>query len=230
MNATQLRRKPRVAILISGRGSNMMSLVEAARAPDYPAEIAVVISNRPDAAGLVWARAAGLSTVALDHTAYPGRAAFETALQSALDDAGTELIALAGFMRLLTAEFTTRWSGRMINIHPSLLPSFKGLHSHERALEAGVRIAGCTVHFVVAEMDGGPIIAQAAVAVRDDDTADSLSRRVLAAEHALYPQALAAVAGGAVRIEGNRVLAVAAGRQSDQTPPAWLVGPFATIQ
>jgi len=196
----------RVAILISGRGSNMMSLVEAARAPAYPAEVVAVISNRPDAAGLAWARTRGFQAIAIDHKAYPSRESFEAALQAALEETGVELVALAGFMRLLTPAFTDRWSGRMINIHPSLLPAFKGLDTHARALEAGVRITGCTVHFVAAEMDGGPIIGQAAVAVRNGDTPETLAGRVLAAEHRLYPQALAAVASGAVAVEAGRVV------------------------
>ena len=157
--------KKRTAILISGRGSNMQALAAAARAADYPAEIVLVISNRPDAAGLQWAKANGLATLVIDHKAHASRAAFEGALQQALDAANVELIALAGFMRLMTPDFVEHWRDRMINIHPSLLPSFRGLHTHERALEAGVRIAGCTVHFVRTETDTGPIIAQAAVPV-----------------------------------------------------------------
>lgn len=186
--------KKRVAILISGRGSNMQALIEAARAPDYPAEIALVISNRPDAAGLMWANEQGLPTLALDHTRYESREHLEGQLQSLLDLAKIDLIALAGFMRLLTAGFVTHWQGRMINIHPSLLPAFKGLDTHGQALAAGVRITGCTVHFVVPEMDAGPIIGQAAVPVHAGDTADTLAARVLAAEHRLYPQMLAVVA------------------------------------
>jgi phosphoribosylglycinamide formyltransferase-1 len=189
-------KKTRTAILISGRGSNMQSLVEAARADDHPAEIVLVLSNRPDAAGLAWAKARGLPTLAIDHKSFPTRDAFEDALQRSLEAAGTELIALAGFMRLMTPAFVERWHDRMINIHPSLLPSFKGLHTHERALAAGVKITGCTVHFVRAEMDEGPIIAQAAVPVLRSDDPAALAARVLAAEHRLYPAALKLVASG----------------------------------
>jgi len=195
--------KTRVAILISGRGSNMQALVEAAREPDYPAEIAVVISNRPGAPGLAWAKAHAIPTLALDHTHFESREHFEGQLQSMLELSRIDFVALAGFMRLMTPGFVEHWRDRMINIHPSLLPAFKGLHTHERALEAGVRIAGCTVHFVRPEMDAGPIIAQAAVPVREGDTADTLGARVLAAEHKLYPRALAAVAGGKVRVESE---------------------------
>ena len=197
--------KRRVAILISGRGSNMMSLVGAAQHDGYPAEIVAVISNRPEAAGLAWARAQGVPTFAINHKNYASRSAFEAELQAVLDKVGAELVALAGVMRLLTEDFTRHWARRMINIHPSLLPAFKGLSTHERVLAAGVRITGCTVHFVVAEMDGGPIIGQAAVPVRADDSPDTLAARVLAAEHRLYPQALAAVASGNVTATDNGI-------------------------
>lgn len=198
--------KKRTAILISGRGSNMRSLVEAARAPDYPATIALVISNRPEAAGAVWAVEQGLPTVIIDHKSYGSRGEFERALQSALDTHAIELVALAGFMRLMTPEFVGHWQDRMINIHPSLLPSFKGLHTHERAIEAGVKIAGCTVHFVRAEMDDGPIIAQAAVPVLEGDTAETLAARILKLEHRVYPAALRLVAAGTARLEGEKVV------------------------
>ncbi|CAO4152164.1 Phosphoribosylglycinamide formyltransferase [Methylorubrum aminovorans] len=198
-------RKKRVAILISGRGSNMVSLIEAARAPYYPAEIVLVLSNRPDAAGLDRARAAGIPAHAIDHKAYPNRAHFDAALQAELEGAGIELIVLAGFMRILTDAFVEAWAGRMINIHPSLLPLFKGTHTHERALEAGVRLHGCTVHYVVPELDAGPIVAQAAVPVLPDDDADTLSARVIVQEHRLYPAALAVIAGGGAVLEGSRV-------------------------
>ena len=194
------------AILISGRGSNMMSLVEAARAPEYPAEIVIVISNRPDAAGLTWAKAQGLKTVALDHKAYKTREAFEAELQTALLSAKVELVALAGFMRLMTPQFVKLWHNRMINIHPSLLPSFKGLDTHERALSAGVKLTGCTVHLVRAELDEGPIVAQAAVAVLSSDTPDVLAARVLSAEHKLYPAALALIASGRARLDGDKII------------------------
>ena len=198
--------KKRIAILISGRGSNMMSLVEAARAPDYPAEIVVVISNRPEAPGLAWAKANGIPALGLDHKLYDGRAHFEGQLHTVLTASRVELVCLAGFMRLMTPEFAGKWRDRMINIHPSLLPGFKGLHTHERALAAGVKLAGCTVHFVRAEMDEGPIIAQAAVPVLDRDTPESLGARVLAAEHKLYPHALRLVASGEARLDGERVV------------------------
>ena len=189
--------KRRVAILISGRGTNMAALIAAAKDQNYPAEIVLVLSNRPDAGGLAHARAAGIATAIVDHQAFgKDRAAFEAAVQARLDAHAVELVCLAGFMRLLTDAFVERWSGRMINIHPALLPSFKGLHTHARALEAGVKIHGATVHFVVPEVDSGPIIAQAAVPVCDGDTPDTLAARVLAAELRVYPLALALVAGG----------------------------------
>jgi phosphoribosylglycinamide formyltransferase-1 len=197
--------KKRIAILISGRGSNMKSLVEACRAPGYPAEPVVVISNRPDAEGLLWAREQGLPALALDHKLYESRAHFEGQLQSVLDMSRVDLVCLAGFMRLMTPEFVERWRDRMLNIHPALLPAFKGLHTHERALAAGVRIHGCTVHLVRPEMDEGPIIGQAAVPVVEGDTAETLRARVLAAEHQLYPAALALFASGAATVEGESV-------------------------
>lgn len=208
-------RKKRVAILISGRGSNMVSLIEAAREPDYPAEIVLVLSNRPDAAGLDRARAAGIPARAIDHKAYPDRAHFDAALQAELEGAGIELIVLAGFMRILTDAFVEAWAGRMINIHPSLLPLFKGTHTHERALEAGVRLHGCTVHYVVPELDAGPIVAQAAVPVLPDDDADTLSARVIVQEHRLYPAALAVIAGGGAVLEGSRVRFTARERDAE---------------
>jgi phosphoribosylglycinamide formyltransferase-1 len=197
--------KKRVAILISGRGSNMQALVNAARAPDYPAEVALVISSRPDAPGLAWAKAGGVPTLALDHKLYESREHFEGQIQSVLEVSGIELVALAGFMRLMTGGFVERWRDRMINIHPSLLPAFKGLQTHERALAAGVKVSGCTVHFVRPEMDDGPIIGQAAVPVLATDTAETLAARVLAAEHRLYPRALALVAGGQAKVDGDLV-------------------------
>jgi phosphoribosylglycinamide formyltransferase-1 len=192
--------KKRVAILISGRGSNMMSLVEAARAPAYPAEIVAVISNRPEAAGLAWAHEQGVPAVTVNHKAFPTREAFETELQAALDAHGAELVCCAGFLRLMTPGFVDHWRDRMLNIHPSLLPAFKGLHTHERVIEAGVKITGCTVHLVRPEMDDGPIIAQAAVAVEPGDTAETLAARVLAVEHQLYPHALRLWSTGAVSL------------------------------
>jgi phosphoribosylglycinamide formyltransferase-1 len=196
----------RVAVLISGRGSNLASLVEAARAPDYPAEIALVASNRPDARGLTLARDAGIAALAIDHKAFGSRESFEEALDAALRQRNIEFIALAGFMRVLTPWFVERWAGRMLNIHPSLLPLFRGTHTHERALAEGVLVHGCTVHFVVPELDAGPIVAQAAIPVVPGDTPDSLASRVLAQEHVLYPEALRMVCEGHARLEGGRVV------------------------
>lgn len=194
----------RTAIFISGRGSNMRNLVVAARAPDYPAKIALVLSNRPEAEGLAFAKAEGIPTAAVDHKIYAGRDEFEKSVQVLLDLHRIELICLAGFMRLLTPHFVRAWSHRLINIHPALLPAYRGLHTHERALADGVKIHGCTVHFVVPEMDEGPIIAQAAVAVHDDDTPETLAARVLVQEHLIYPAALALVAEGRLQVSGNR--------------------------
>lgn len=191
--------RKRVAILISGRGSNMAALIEAAKAADYPAEIALVVSNVPDVAGLERAREAGIIAVVVDHKPFgKDRAAFEAALQKLLDEHRIDLICLAGFMRLFTAEFVERWSGRMLNIHPSLLPLFPGLDPHGQALRAGVKTSGATVHFVIPETDAGPIIAQESVPVLPDDTSDTLAARVLEAEHRIYPQALRQVIEGTV--------------------------------
>jgi len=202
----------RVAILISGRGSNMAALIAAAQAPDYPAEIALVLSNRPDAAGLEIAARAGVATSVLDHRPYgTDRAAFESALQAILDDHRIELVCLGGFMRLFTASFVQRWQGRMLNIHPSLLPSFPGLDPHGQALRAGVKISGATVHFVIPETDAGPIIAQAAVPVSEHDTAETLAARVLGVEHRIYPLALKFLAEGRARVLDGRCLIDGAG-------------------
>lgn len=197
--------KRKVGILISGRGSNMSALIDAAEDADFPAEIALVLSNRADAGGLKVAEEAGLATAVVDHKAYPDRASFDAAVDARLREAGVEIVCLAGFMRLLTPPFVEAWRNRMINIHPSLLPLFPGLHTHERAIEAGMRLAGCTVHFVRAEMDSGPIIAQAAVPIAFDDTPETLAKRVLSAEHEIYPLALALVAGDLVWVEGERI-------------------------
>lgn len=204
----------RAAVLISGRGSNMMALAEAARSPGCPFDVGAVIANRPDAAGLSWAAKQGLSTLCIDHREFAGRQAFEDRLHEGIVGSGCEFIALAGFMRLLTPAFVDRWYGRMINIHPSLLPAYKGLHTHARALADGVRIAGCTVHFVVPEMDAGPIIAQGAVPVIDGDTPDTLAARILALEHHLYPRALALVASGAARLADGIVTVADGGAPS----------------
>jgi phosphoribosylglycinamide formyltransferase 1 len=195
--------KRRVAILISGRGSNMAALIEAARNEDYPAEIAVVISNRADAGGLEKARASGVPAITVESKPFGNdRVAFEAAVQAALDEHRIELICLAGFMRLLTADFVQRWHGRMLNIHPSLLPSFPGVDPHAQALKAGVKISGATVHFVIPKTDAGPILMQGAVSVRDHDTEDTLAARILAIEHRIYPEALRLLAGGKIRLDG----------------------------
>lgn len=199
--------KKRVAILISGRGSNMAALIEAAKVPGFPAEIALVLSNKADAGGLTGAAANGINTAVIEHKPFGrDRAAFDAAMQAVLDENRIEIVCLAGFMRLLTPEFCAHWAGRMINIHPALLPAFKGLDTHARAIEAGVKLHGCTTHFVTPGMDEGQIIGQAAVPVLDDDTEASLAARVLAEEHKLYPEALRLLASDALRIEGNRVL------------------------
>jgi phosphoribosylglycinamide formyltransferase-1 len=196
--------KRRVAILISGRGSNMAALIEAATADDFPAEIVVVISNRGDAGGLEKASASGVPTLVIESKPFgKDRAAFEAALEPALEQFKVDLICLGGFMRLFTAEFVQRWHGRMLNIHPSLLPSFPGLDPHGQALRAGVKISGATVHFVIPETDAGPILMQGAVAVCDDDTPDSLAARILEIEHRIYPEALRLLASGKVRPEGD---------------------------
>ena len=205
MTAAPANPKVPVAILISGRGSNMQALVRAAEQPDFPAHIAVVISNRPDAAGLAWAKEHGIPTAGIDHKAFASRAEFDAELHTAIVAAGAELVVLAGFMRIMTAEFVDQWKGRMINIHPSLLPLFQGLNTHQRAIDAGMTIAGCTVHYVTPDLDGGPIIAQAAVPVLPGDTADSLADRIIQTEHKLYPEALRLVARGDAPLVDGRV-------------------------
>ena len=188
----------------------MSALIAAARAPDFPAEIALVLSTKSGAAGLAFARQAGVAAAVVDHKIYAGRDEFEGSMQAMLDIHRIDLICLAGFMRILTAPFVSRWRGAILNIHPSLLPSFPGLNSHARAIEAGVKIHGCTAHFVEPELDAGPIVAQAAVEVRDDDTPETLGARVLIQEHALYPAALALVAAGRVETVGARTRVAAA--------------------
>ena len=196
--------KRRVAILISGRGSNMAALIKAAAAADYPSEIVLVISNRADAGGLERASASGIATVVIESKPFgKDRAAFEAVLQAALDQYRIELVCLGGFMRLFTADFARRWYGRMLNIHPSLLPSFPGLDPHGQALRAGVKISGATVHFVIPETDAGPILMQGAVAVSDHDTAETLSERILEVEHRIYPDALRLLATGAIELDGD---------------------------
>jgi len=192
--------KKRVAVLISGRGSNMTALIEAAQAKDYPAEIVLVVSNQPDAAGLARAREAAIATAVVDHRPFgKDREAFERALDDELRKHGIEIVCLAGFMRLLTSWFIGRWRGRILNIHPALLPEFKGLDTHRRALEAGVKRHGATVHFVVEETDAGPIVSQQSVPVLQGDTEATLAARVLEIEHRIYPEALRLVAEGRVR-------------------------------
>jgi len=199
--------RKRVAVLISGRGSNMAALIEAAKTKDYPAEIALVVSNRPEAGGLLVARAAGIATETVDHTKFSGdRNRFEHEIQSILEKYQIEIICLAGFMRLLTANFLERWQWRILNIHPALLPDFKGLDTHKRVIDAGVKIHGATVHFVVPELDSGPIIAQGAINVRPGDSEEALAVRVLKVEHRIYPLALKLVAEGRVQIKNNHSL------------------------
>jgi phosphoribosylglycinamide formyltransferase-1 len=200
-------RKKRVAVLISGRGSNMAALIEAAKDKSYPAEISLVISNVPDAGGLAIARAAGIATEVVDHKPFgKDRHAFESKLQQVLEKNSIDIVCLAGFMRILTGAFVTQWADRILNIHPALLPAFKGLDTHKRALESGATTHGATVHFVVADMDAGPIIAQGSVPVEPGDTEATLAARVLKVEHRIYPQALKLVAEGRVRVKNGRCL------------------------
>lgn len=206
----------RVAILISGRGSNMTALIEAAKAKDHPAEIVLVISNIARAGGLAKASDAGIETATIESKPFgKDRESFERALQDKLVSHNIELVCLAGFLRLLTPWFVKQWDGRMLNIHPALLPSYKGLNTHERALADGVKIHGATVHFVVPEMDSGPIVMQGAVAVRDDDTRDTLAKRVLAVEHRIYADALRLVASGGTRLENGLCKTDASGSPDD---------------
>jgi phosphoribosylglycinamide formyltransferase-1 len=191
-----------IVILISGRGSNMQAIVNAAIAG---ARVAAVISNRPDAAGLAWAAERGIATCALDHKQYPDRVAFDAALMAQIDRFAPDLVVLAGYMRILTDGFVNHYAGRMLNIHPSLLPAFSGLHTHQRAIDAGAKLAGCTVHFVTPELDHGPIVLQAAVPVLDDDTAETLADRILQQEHKVYPQAVRWFVEDRLQIEGLRV-------------------------
>ncbi len=204
--------RKKLAVLISGRGSNMAALIDAARADDYPAEIALVISNIPGAGGLSRAAEAGIPAITIDHKTFgkgaDGKRDFEAALQAALEHAAIDIICLAGFMRLLSAAFVNRWRGRIVNIHPSLLPAFKGLDVHAAMLAAGVKIAGCTVHYVSADMDAGPIIGQAAVPVLAGDTPETLAARILVAEHKLYPECVRRVALGEAPIDEQDIVAV----------------------
>lgn len=203
MNSSE---KAPLAILISGRGSNMVSLVQAARQGRLGADVRLVVSNRPDAPGLEAARSLGVETAVLCHRDFPDRESFDRALADLLESRGVRFVALAGFMRVLTPAFLDRFPGRVVNIHPALLPSFPGVHAQRQALEYGVRVTGCTVHFVDAGTDTGAIIAQAAVPVEDGDDEETLSARILAAEHQVYPSALEDVLKGRLRIQGRRVL------------------------
>ena len=197
--------KLKVGVLISGRGSNLAALIEAAKAPDYPAEIVCVVSNVATAAGLKIARDAGVPTAAISHRDFPDRESFDRAVSTDLEKHGVELVALAGFMRIQSAWFPARWAGRIINIHPSLLPAFPGLHVQQQAIDAGVRVSGCTVHFVTPELDAGPIIAQAAVPVLAGDDADKLAARILRQEHRLYPEVVRWFAEGRISLIDGQV-------------------------
>jgi phosphoribosylglycinamide formyltransferase-1 len=205
----------KLGVLISGRGSNLQALIAACARPEFPAEIVLVVSNRPEADGLEHARAAGIETRVIAHGGYPDRETFDRDVSAALEAAGVELVCLAGFMRLLSPWFVETWRDRVVNIHPSLLPAFKGTDAHAQALAAGVRLSGCTVHIVRPEMDAGPILVQAAVPVLPDDDAESLSARILAQEHRCYPLAVRLIAEGRVRIEGDRAVVDAASPAGD---------------
>lgn len=197
--------KLRVGVLISGRGSNLAALIEAARAADYPAEIACVVSNKAEAPGLGIAAAAGIATVVVSHKDHPDRESFDRTVAAELERHGVELVVLAGFMRIFSPWFPARWANRLINIHPSLLPAFKGVHVQRQALEAGVRVSGCTAHLVIPDLDSGPIIAQAAVPVLADDTEETLAARILRQEHRLYPLVVRWFSEGRIGIDGGRV-------------------------
>lgn len=207
-----MRAMKNIVILISGRGSNMQAIVRAAQAEQWPAKIAAVISNKADAAGLAFAAEHGIPTAVVPNKDYPTRDAFDAALRETIDSYAPDLVVLAGFMRILTPPFVDHYAGRLLNIHPSLLPSFTGLHTHQRAIDAGVKLHGVTVHFVTAELDHGPIVAQAAVPVCDDDTEEALSARVLEQEHILYPRSVRWFIEGKLTIEGNRVRVAADAR------------------
>jgi phosphoribosylglycinamide formyltransferase 1 len=208
-------RRKRVGVLISGRGSNLAALIAAAQAPDFSAEIRLVASNRPEAGGLRIAAENGIPAIAIDQKAFAGKAAFEARLDEVLRAEAIDLVCLAGFMRLLSPHFVELWRDRLLNIHPSLLPAFPGLDTHRRALAAGVKLHGATVHFVREETDSGPIVAQAAVPVREGDTPETLSTRVLAAEHRLYPLALKLVASGTAKVADERVVISGVGGEAD---------------
>jgi len=198
--------KKRVAVLISGRGSNLKALIDSCAAPDYPAEIALVVSNREDAQGLAVAKEAGVPATVIPHQRFETREAFDGEIDAALRGAHIDIVCEAGFMRIHSNDFVRKWEGRMLNIHPSLLPAFKGIRVHQQALEAGVKISGCTVHFIVAELDSGPIIAQASVPVLPGDTTETLAARVLVEEHRIYPEALRQVVEGRVVLRDGRAI------------------------
>lgn len=194
-----------IAVLISGRGSNLQSLIDACSDPEFPAAIALVICNRPGAYGLRRAEEAGIPTKVIDHKEFEDREPFEEALNEVLTESGVDLVCLAGFMRILTEDFVENWRNRLVNIHPSLLPAFRGLHTHERAIEAGVRFSGCTIHYVRPRMDDGPIILQAAVPIAPDDTPELLAARVLEQEHRIYPEAVRLIALGRTHVKKGHV-------------------------
>ena len=196
--------KLKVGVLISGRGSNMAALIRAAEAPDYPAEIACVVSNRAEALGLEIAATAGIPTAVVSHSSHPDRESFDRAVSAELEKHGVELVVMAGFMRIMSPWFPSRWANRLINIHPSLLPAFRGLHVQQQAIDAGVRLSGCTAHFVIPDLDSGPIIAQAAVPVLEGDTIETLSARILRQEHRLYPEVVRWFAEGRIAVDGVR--------------------------
>ncbi|MRG72755.1 phosphoribosylglycinamide formyltransferase [Alphaproteobacteria bacterium HT1-32] len=204
----------KIGVLISGRGSNLQALIDACAGDGFPAKIAVVISNKPDAYGLERARLAGISTITVPHDTFSSREAFDQEVDRHLREAGVKLVCLAGFMRLLSEQFVRGWKDRMINIHPSLLPSFKGLNTHARTLQAGVKIAGCTVHYVRPEMDEGPIIMQAAVPVLAGDSEENLADRILVQEHLIYPAAVRLIAEGRVRVAGETCIITGSGKNS----------------
>jgi phosphoribosylglycinamide formyltransferase-1 len=210
----------KIAVLVSGRGSNLQALIDACADPAFPAEIALVLSNIEGVFALERAAKAGIPTAVVKHKDYPDRRSFEIEMDRVLRTSGAELLCLAGFMRVLTADFITAWADRIINIHPSLLPAFPGLHTHKRAIESGAKFAGCTVHFVSPEVDAGPIIIQAAIPIRPEDDEDSLAARVLAAEHKIFPAALALVAHDRVEIKGNRTII-----KDAPTPEGTLISP-----
>jgi phosphoribosylglycinamide formyltransferase-1 len=196
--------KLKVGVLISGRGSNMAALIRASEAPDYPAEIACVVSNRAEALGLEIAATAGIPTAVVSHRSHPDRESFDRAVSAELEKHGVELVVMAGFMRIMSPWFPSRWANHLINIHPSLLPAFRGLHVQQQAIDAGVRLSGCTAHFVIPDLDSGPIIAQAAVPVLEGDTTETLSARILRQEHRLYPEVVRWFAEGRIAVDGPR--------------------------